>query len=214
MQRLICILMFAAVWCTSLRADIPAEVIDVLKKCDKAMEHPDGVAIEMKGKVEMVLLTMRMDITTFTKGDKSLVRMTTAMLDEKVEAIAGCDGEMSWEYTSQSGASDTLIISRQPKEARSEYGPDFDLYEEYENAKMKKKDGRYEITFTKPKTKDTPKKTVMVIDARTYYVVSMMMKEGVATVNMAFSNTRIGGIDDSIFVFDRNAFPNAVVIEK
>ena len=215
MKRTISILLLAAGLVSgSMQASIPAEVVDVLKKSDAAMTHPDGVGLEIQANVKALFITMDMNIQTFTKGEKSLMKMTTSIMGESAMALEGCDGVRAWEYSAATGEQDTLIIYSKPKEADSEYSPDFDLYEEYEDAKIKLKNGTYEIVFTKPKKPDTPKKTTMIIDATTYQALSMITKEGVATVNAEFRNLQLGNIDDSIFVFDRSAYPKAVVIEK
>jgi ABC-type uncharacterized transport system substrate-binding protein len=78
---------------------------------------------------------------------------------------------------------------------------------------MKLKCVNYEITFSDPISKDSPKKTTIKINKDTYYFYEMSFKESGATVRMTVKKIKIGA-DDKVFKFDPSQYPTAVVVRK
>ena len=196
------------------RADIPQQVIDLMQKSSASMDSPDGLQMDIIVHAKALFVTMNIDIKSYMKNDMYLMVMHSKILDEEIHTESGCDGQQSWTYKKLSNRADTLKIENKPKENNSEYNVDFDLYNDYENAKIKEKKGIYEITFTKPKSDDdTPDKTIMRIDASTYHPLEMEVKQSIMTMTLNFKNIRFG-VADEIFVFDPQKYDGAVVIRE
>ena len=214
MKKLIIICLFAAFSAVNVAAAIPAEVVKVMHKSSAAMESSNGLSMDMNVNINMLIISMDMSIELREKGNKSLMQMSTSVRGKEIKSEKGCDGVVAWEYKSIPTRDDTLVISK-PKifGSNNEYTIDYDIYEEYKTAKMKEKDGNYEITFTDPKNDDTPKKTVLKFRKKDYMPVEMETKESGVTMTITFSNIKFG-VDDSVFVFDESRYKGATIIRQ
>ena len=87
------------------------------------------------------------------------------------------------------------------------------LDKEYKKAKLKTTDKFYEITFTEPLKKDTPKKSIIRIVKDTYMLHQYETKVSIASMKMTVTKIKLG-VSDNVFVFDPKKYPNAVVVRK
>ena len=100
-----------------------------------------------------------------------------------------------------------------PKKDKEKYYVDLGMDMEYKNAKLKTTDKFYEITFTGPLNKDTPKKTIVRIVKDTYRLHQLETKVSIASMKMTVTRIKYG-VSDNVFVFDPKKYPNAVVVRK
>lgn len=206
-KTLLSILLFSI--CISMNAQISPEIMDVLKKCDEKMDAPEGIEIDMNAHIGMLVLSMNGTVKSYSKNEKSLTSVTLKALGKEMTEVNGYDGEQEWTYQTKS---DSLIITKKEKKEKGDYDIDLDLHEEYNTAKMKVKDGNYEITFTNPKTKDAPKKTEMII-SNDYFLKEISMKQGPISMKMTITNIKIG-VNDNVFKLDMSKYPTAKVVRK
>lgn len=129
-------------------------------------------------------------------------------------------GTQVWKYKSRIKTKDvdrrdTLFISPAKKGNKISGGNeiDFNLHEEYRKATMKEKTDYYEITFTEPKDKEMPKKSIMRIRKSNYHFYEMESKQSGVSVRMTASKIKFG-VSDNIFKLDMKKFPGATVIRK
>lgn len=78
---------------------------------------------------------------------------------------------------------------------------------------MKEKDGRYEITFSDPKDKEMPAKTIMVVNKSDYDFYQMSVKDGIVGFTMTATNIKYG-VSDATFSLDQKRYANAVVVKR
>ena len=209
-QRILLIIMLLPL-CTCLRAEIAADIIEVLSKSDSVISRPEGVKMEMDVKASIAILSMNLQITSLEKGNKSRMIMQTTVLGKTFYSEEGCDGTQGWSYEKNdlSKSKDTLTIY--PAESLdNDYTVEMDAYKDYENAKMKLKDEVYEIVLSKPKSEDVPKKTTMRIDAKTFYPKQMQIKDSGATITINIKEISFG-VDDKELAFDIANYPDAVI---
>lgn len=196
-------------------AQIPAEVIDVLKKCDEKMSNPAGLEIDGTIKAKMFIFSMNGTLKSYMKGDKSkdIMRVKAMGFEEYEES--GFDGTQEWTYKkpAKEKERDSLIIKKADKRAKSESNLDMDIYKEYNKAKMKISGRYYVITLTNPKTKDSPKKTILKIDKETFYAREMYAKEGGGSMTVTITKIKVG-VNDNVFILDPKKYPKAVVVRK
>ena len=192
-----------------MNAQISPEIMGVLEKCDEKMDTPEGLEIDMNVHVGMLVISMNGTIKSYSKNEKSLTSVTLKALGKEFTEVNGYDGEQEWTYESKS---DSLIITKSDKKEKGDYDIDLELHEEYNTAKMKVKNGNYEITFTDPKTKDAPKKAEMIIN-KDYFLQEISMKQGPLSVKMTVTNIKIG-VNDNIFKLDMSKYPTAKVVRK
>lgn len=217
MERLKKLIFLVALTLVSVasQAQISQEIINVLQKSQAAMENPAGVEMEMKVKTGMAVFSM----TTYSKGDKSLARISLKILGREAKSELGCDGKQQWKYKPRIKAGDvdrrdTLYITPvNGKSKGGDYSIDFGLDKEYRKATMKEKDGRYEITFTEPRDSEMPKKTIMRINKSNYHFYEIESKGGGVSMRMTATKIKFG-VSDDLFKLDQKKYPGAVVVRK
>ncbi len=197
-------------------AQIPAEVETVLKKCAEKMQNPAGLEMDMKLNVKaLAVFSMTGNMKLYAKGSKSLAKMNMKILGREIRTETGNDGKEQWIYkpSVKESDKDTIIIINDPEKKKGEFDLDFDLNNEYRKAKMKEKNGRYEITFTDPKDKEMPGKTIMVINKSDYTFHEMTVKDGANGFTMTATKIKFG-VSDAILTFDAKRYPNAIVVRR
>ena len=197
----------------SAEAQIPAEVTKVMNKCRAAMVNPNGLEYEMDMKAGMGPLAMKMHFVIADKGNLNRTAMTMKIMGIEVTTESGFDGTDTWEIE-HSSKSDTITITPGDKRKKSKGDLSFDLDKQYRKAKMKLKDGYYEITFSEPTSKDNEAKNVTVkISEKTYIMREVRSGARGAKVTMNITKVRVG-LKDSYFKLDLSKYPNAVVIRN
>ena len=199
----------------SVQAQIPAEVKDILKKCGEKNQHSGGTEIEMKLHVGAVIASMNGTMKMYRKGDKSFSVMKMKALGHDIYHESGFDGTQSWNYSKASDEDerDTLIITKGAQKKKDKFSVNMGLDKDYKKAKLKTTDKHYEITFTEPLNKDTPKKSIIRIDKNKYLLHEYETKVSIASAKMTVTRIKYG-VSDNIFVFDPKKYPNAVVVRK
>ena len=206
----------------SLMAQVSQEVINIMDKCSKTMSDARGVQLNMEVKMSYLILSMTGDCTLSTKGDKYVSTFKTKILGREMYIEVGTDGEQVWRYTKalqtkdDKARKDSLIISPMDPNRKKEMGEikiEIEIYKDYNKADLKQKNGKYEITFTKPKKKDDPKKVLMIVNQKDYMLHEMSTKESGASMSMKVKGMR-KGLPDSTFVLDPKKYPGAVVVRK
>lgn len=205
---------------TTAHAQISQEIVNIMKKSQAVLDNPSGVEMVMSIRSGMGPLSMTTNMTTYSKGDKSLILMSMKILGREIKTEVGCDGTQVWKYKSRIKTKDvdrrdTLFISPAKKGNKISGGNeiDFNLHEEYRKATMKEKTDYYEITFTEPKDKEMPKKSIMRIRKNNYHFYEMESKQSGVSVRMTASKIKFG-VSDNIFKLDMKKFPGATVIRK
>lgn len=218
LKKLIIIVVLALV-CPVSQAQISQEIINVLRKSQAAMDNPAGVEMDMNVKAGLAVFSMNTHVTTYTKGDKSLARISMKILGREAKSELGCDGKQQWKYKPRIKAGDvdrrdTLYITPvNGKSKGGDYSIDFGLDKEYRKATMKEKDGRYEITFTEPRDSEMPKKTIMRINKSNYHFYEIESKGGGVSMRMTATKIKFG-VSDDLFKLDQKKYPGAVVVRK
>ncbi len=199
----------------SVQAQIPNEVKDILKKCGEKMHSESGMEMDLNLRVSAMMMSMNGTMKVYKKGDKSFSIMTMKAFGKEMYTELGFDGKTEWEYNKASDKDDcdSLVITANAKPKKGKFSVDLSVDKEYKNAKLKTTGKFYEITFTDPLKKDTPKKTVLRIVKDTYMLHQMETKVSIATAKMTVSKIKVG-VSDNIFVFDSKKYPNAVVVRK
>lgn len=198
----------------ALRAQIPAEVEEVLNKCAEKMHNPSGVEMDMNLNVKAVM-SFNGTIKMYTKGEKSLTKMRMKVLGREIRTETGSDGKQVWVFKPavEEGDKDSVLVYKPSGKKKGEYDLDFEVGNEYKKAKMKEKNGRYEITLSEPKDKEMPKKTTMVVNKSDYTFYQMGVKDGVVGFTMTATKIKYG-VNDAVFVLDQKKYPNAVIVKK
>ena len=199
-----------------LQAQISPEVKTVVKNCADKMHNPAGVEMNMRLNVKaLAVISVNGTIKMYMKGEKSLAKMRMKILGRDIRTETGFDGKQMWVYKPavEEGDKDTLIIMEPTAKERGEFEMDFDLYNEYRKAKMKEKEGRYEITFTDPIDKNMPKKTVMVINKSDHTFYEMAVKDGATGFTMTATNIKFG-VEDGMFSLDSKRYQDAVTVHR
>jgi outer membrane lipoprotein-sorting protein len=199
----------------SAQAQIPQEVIDVLTKCSQKMDNPAGIQCDMKASAGISFVKVNVNLTLYSKGEKSFEKTSMKILGKEIKAESGFDGVQEWEYQPKikKDDKDTLTITKRVKKSKGEYDIDFDLHKDYKTAKMQVKNGFYVITFTNPKDKEAPKKTVMKINKDNYVFQELSASDSGVTMKVTLIKMKIG-VPDSVFKFDPKRYPNAVIVRK
>lgn len=212
MRRLF-ILIALALGIASAQAQIPAEVTEVMNKCRAAMTTPNGLEYEMDMKAGMGPLAMKMHFVIADKGNLNRTAMTMKIMGIEVLTESGFDGTDSWEID-HSANGDTITFTRGNNRKKSKGDISLDLDKQYNKAKMKLKDGYYEITFSEPKDKNSEVKSISVkISEKTYIMRELRSGARGAKVTMNITKVRVG-LKDSYFKLDLSKYPNAVVIRN
>lgn len=198
-----------------MQAQIPSEVIEVMRKCDEKMKNPKGLEMDMDIHMKYLVFSMNGTVKCYQKGDKNKEITTMKVLGKEVKQESGFDGTQEWEFKPAEGKNgkDSLIITTTNQKSKSDNDINFDMDKDYKKATMKLKGANYEITFSEPISKDSPKKTTIKINKDTYYFYEMSFKESGATVRMTVKKIKIGA-DDKVFKFDPSQYPTAVVVRK
>ena len=211
MKRLVNLIVFAflAFGGVGAYAQIPAEVTDVMNRCRAAMSNPNGLEYEMDMKAGMGPLAMKMHFVVAKKGELSRTRVVTKVLGMEITTESGFDGTNTWEVKD-----DTITITRGNTMKKDKGEMNLALDKQYRKAKMKQKDGFYEITFTEPKDSSVEAKSVTVKVSDKNYVLREL-RSGARGTKLTMTLTKIHvGLSDSHFNLNLAQHPNAVVIKK
>ena len=199
----------------SVQAQIPAEVKDILKECGEKNQHSGGTEMDFKLHVGAVIASMNGTMKMYRKGDKSFSVMQMKVMGHEIYHETGFDGTQTWRYSKAADEDerDTLTIIKGPKKSKEKFSVNMGLDKEYKKAKLKTTDKFYEITFTGPLNKDTPKKAIIRIVKDTYMLHQYETKVSIASMKMTVTKIKLG-VSDNVFVFDPKKYPNAVVVRK
>jgi hypothetical protein len=214
-RRLLCLLI-AFVATVGSMAQIPANVREVLKKCDEKMDNPAGLVVDltMKAKV-MAVISLNGTAKMYSKGDKEFMTMTMKAFGQEFREESGFDGQQSWDFTAAESKKerDTLVITKTTKAQKSELSLNMDYDKEYKSAKMREKGLYYEIEFFDRVNPEMPKKMTVKIAKDSYYLREFTAVMGMGKVTMTVTKVTVGE-KDSMFKLDMNRYKNAVVVRR
>ena len=215
MKKLLLMVAVALMTAMSVQAQIPAEVKDILKKCAEKTKPSGGYELDLKLHVGAVIASMNGTMKMCKKGDKSFSVVQLKVLGREVYSEKGYDGTQTWRYSKASDDEerDTLTITKGAKRGKDKFSVDMGLDTKYKKAKLKTTDKHYEITFTGPLKKDTPKKCIIRIDKNKYLLHEYETKVSIASMKMTVTRIKYG-VSDNVFVLDSKRYPNAVVVRK
>ena len=198
-----------------MQAQIPEEVKDIMKKCAEKMKSDNGLEIDLKLHVGAVIASMDGTMKMYRKGDKSFSIVNFKVKGHEMYSETGYDGTQTWRYERavDEEERDTLTITKGAQKKKEKFSVDMGLDKEYKNAKLKTTDKFYEITFTGPLKKDTPKKSIVRIVKDTYMLHQYETKVSIASMKMTVTKIKLG-LSDNIFTFDPKKYPNAVIVRK
>ena len=198
-----------------VQAQIPQEVKDIMKKCSEKFKGDNGLEFDMKLHVGAVIASMDGTMKMCKKGDKSFSIMSMKVKGHEMYSETGYDGTQTWRYERavDEEERDTLTIKKGAQKKKEKFAVNMGVDKEYKNAKLKTTDKFYEITFTGPLTKDTPKKSIIRIVKDTYMLHQYETKVSIASVKMTVTKIKFG-VSDNVFAFDPKKYPNAVVVRK
>lgn len=196
-------------------AQIPADVMEVMKRCEAKMDNPAGLEMDGTVRAKMLVFTMNGSLKSYLKGDKSKDIMTMKAMGTEIYEESGFDGSQNWNYKKASSKKerDSLIIKKADKRSKGEASIDLDMCKDYKKAKMKISGRYYEITFTGPLNKDVPKKAIIKIDKDTYNLREMWAKAGYGSMRVTITKIKIN-VSDNVFALDPKKYPNAVIVRK
>ena len=81
MKRFILLILFALLAAIGVQAQIPAEVTEVMAKCNEAMNNPKGLEYTMDMKVSMGPVTLtNAQLIIGSKGEMDRSKMTMTMI--------------------------------------------------------------------------------------------------------------------------------------
>ena len=214
-RRLLCLLI-AFVATVGAMAQIPANVKEVLKKCDEKMDNPAGLVVDltMKAKV-MAVISLNGTAKMYSKGDKEFMTMTMKAFGQEFREESGFDGQQSWDFTAAESKKerDTLVITKTTKAQKSELSLNMDYDKEYKSAKMREKGLYYEIEFFDRVNPEMPKKMTVKIAKDSYYLREFTAVMGMGKVTMTVTKVTVGA-KDSMLKRDMNRYKNAVVVRR
>ena len=215
MKNILVMVAVAIMTAMSVQAQIPAEVKDILKKCSEKNQHSGGIEMDFRLHVGAVIASMNGTMKMYKKGDKSFSVMQMKVMGHDIYHETGFDGTQMWKYSKATDEDerDTLTIIKGPKKSKEKFSVNMGLDKEYKKAKLKTTDKFYEITFTGPLNKDTPKKAIIRIVKDTYMLHQYETKVSIASMKMTVTKIKLG-VSDNVFVFDPKKYPNAVVVRK
>lgn len=215
MKRLF-LLLALALSIANAQAQIPTEVTEVMGKCRAAMANATGLEYEMDMKAGIGPVAMKMHFVVANKGNLNRTLMRMTVLGTEIVTENGFDGTDSWEidHAAKETQSDTITFTHGNKKKKSKNELSYDLDKQYNKAKMKLKDGYYEITFSEPKDKTNEVKSATVkISEKNYIIREMRTGARGAKVTMKITKIRVG-LKDSYFKLDTSKYPGAVIIRK
>ncbi|MBR5748858.1 MAG: hypothetical protein IKY01_08760, partial [Prevotella sp.] len=194
---------------------IPAEVKDILEKCAEKNHHSGGYELDMKLHVGAVIASMNGTMKMCMKGEKSFSVIQMKVMGHEIYHETGFDGTQTWRYSKAADDEerDTLTITKGALKKKDKFAIDMGLDMKYKKAKLKTTDKHYEITFTEPLNKETPKKSIIRIDKNKYLLHEYETKVSIASVKMTVTRIKYG-VSDNMFVLDPKKYPNAVVVRK
>ena len=215
MKKFLLLAMVVMLAAISVQAQIPAEVNEVMKKCREAMDHPNGLEYTMDMKVAMGPVTLtNSQLIIGSKGEMNRSKMTMKIVGKEITFESGFDGNETWELDCM-GDKDTIHITKGKKDSkRDDGGIDLELARGFKKAKMKLKDGYYEIDYSDPVDKKSElKKLSLKVSAKNYYLREMRTSAKGAKVTMTITKIKLG-LNDNYFKLDLGKYPNAVIIRE
>ena len=215
MRKFISIALFVFLAIAGLQAQIPAEVDEVMTKCRNAMNHPNGLEYTMDMKVSMGPVTLtNSKLVVGSRGDKNRSLVTMTLMGHELTFESGYDGNETWELDCN-GNKDTIRITKGKKASqKGNEGINLDLTKDFKKAKMKLKDGYYEINYSDPIDKKSDiKRLSLKVSAKNYYLREMRTSAKGAKVTMTITKIRVG-LNDNYFKLDLGKYPNAVIIRE
>ena len=131
-------------------AQIPANVMDVLNKCDEKMSDPKGIILDMTLKTKILIMSVNGTVKMCEKGEKSYIQMTAKAMGKEMRVEHGFDGQQDWEFAAATSKKerDTLTITKTNKANKDDFSLDLDVDKMYKTAKMKEKGLYYEISLS------------------------------------------------------------------
>ena len=213
MKQILILLMLQL--CVAVQAQIPEEVKDIMKKSAEKFKNDNGLEIDMKLHVGAVIMSMDGTMKICKKGDKSFSVLSMKVKGHEMYRETGYDGTQTWTYGKavDEEERDTLTITKGAQKKKEKFSVDLGLDKEYKKAKLKITDKFYEITFTGPLKKDTPKKSIVRIVKDTYMLHEYETKVSIAKMKMTVTKIKLG-LSDNVFFFNPKKYPNAVVVRK
>ena len=201
--------------CVAVQAQIPEEVKDIMKKSAEKFKNDNGLELDMKLHVGAVIMSMDGTMKVCKKGDKSFSVLSMKVKGHEMYRETGYDGTQTWSYEKavDEEERDTLTITKGAQKKKEKFSVDMGLDKEYKKAKLKITDKFYEITFTGPLKKDTPKKSIIRIVKDTYMLHQYETKVSIASMKMTVTKIKLG-LSDNVFFFNPKKYPNAVVVRK
>ena len=215
MKKILVMVAVAIMTAMSVQAQIPAEVKDILEKCAEKNHHSGGYELDMKLHVGAVIASMNGTMKMCMKGEKSFSVIQMKVMGHEIYTETGFDGTQTWRYSKAADDEerDTLTITKGALKKKDKFSIDMGLDMKYKKAKLKTTDKHYEITFTEPLNKETPKKSIIRIDKNKYLLHEYETKVSIASVKMTVTRIKYG-VSDNMFVLDPKKYPNAVVVRK
>ena len=215
MTKILVMVAVAIMTARTVQAQIPAEVKDILEKCAEKNHHSGGYELDMKLHVGAVIASMNGTMKMCMKGEKSFSVIQMKVMGHEIYTETGFDGTQTWRYSKAADDEerDTLTITKGALKKKDKFAIDMGLDMKYKKAKLKTTDKHYEITFTEPLNKETPKKSIIRIDKNKYLLHEYETKVSIASVKMTVTRIKYG-VSDNMFVLDPKKYPNAVVVRK
>lgn len=215
-------MLFAVIMMTaSTMAQIPADVKEVVRKCDEKMAsyNNGGMMIDGTVKMKVSILSFNGTLKMYGKNKKFFANLSIkAMKKIGINMEMGFDGEQEWVYKTVTDDDpkdkDTLTITK-TREAENAFGPRTGYDKEYKKAKMKVIGRYYEITFSGPLKKGISKKTTIKIDKENYLMREYSVNEDIGpfTGKITMTITKITkGCSDNWLKLDMNRYKNAVIV--
>ena len=213
MKRVLLLSLFVLLATIGVQAQIPSEVKEVMTKCQKAMNNPNGLEYTMNMKLSMGPISLtNSKLTIASKGEMNRTLMTMSVAGIEATFESGYDGKESWEVK-HSEKQDTIRITKGRKN-ESDDALDFDMAKGFKKAKMKLKDGYYEIEYYDPIDKKSEmKKIIFVVSAKNFYLHELRTSAKGAKVTMTITKIRVG-LRDDYFKINPSKYPNAVVVRE
>ena len=215
MKKFLIMAVAALMVSASAMAQIPANIMDVLNKCDEKMDDPNGTIIDMTLKSKILVLSVNGTMRMYEKGDKSFCEVKIKALGQEMRMEQGFDGQQDWEFVAATSKKerDTLTITKTTKANKGEYSIDFDFEKMYKSAKMREKGLYYEIDFSDRIDAEAPKKMSVKIAKSNYALREVTMSEKGPKVTLTITKIT-HGCSDKWFKLDMNRYKNAVVVRK
>lgn len=213
MKKILLLVMATVVAMASVGAQVPAEVTEVMNKCKAAMSNPGGLEYTMDMKFSMGPVTLtNSQLIIGSKGEMNRTVMTMKIMDHEITFISGYDGNETWEVQRFANKDSINIIKG--KKDKDDEGVDLELANGFRKAKMKLKDGYYEIDYSDPIDKKSEiRKLSVKVSAKNYYLREMRTSVKGAKVLMTITKVKIG-LKDDYFKLDLSKYPNAVVTRE